>query len=227
MSNVFRNIVIRAALYPDDVRDGNNFVTVTTAQPPAMYIGAQVELQFCLFKSKANGPDQPAVLNDLSEFTGLPKMRVRTTNAAGAILLDESLATAVEKDSDCSLEEWNAGTSQHFRFYFPETNTVITAGAQYIVIYGPDGDVFGRSQITVIDAGTASGASPTPSASGYYTKPEMQGILGDYLPKTFGEGQPLVFLARNPVTGQLARITQTPIWDEQGPRLVTGYEDIT
>lgn len=227
MSNIFRNIVIRCALYPDDVQANNNFVTVATARPPAAYIGAQVEFQFCLFKQRGNGDSQPAILNDLSEFTGLPKLRIRLATAAGTILLDESTATAVEKNVNCSLEDWTTGNSQHFRFYFPETATNIAAGDQYIVVYGPDGDVFGRSQILIVDAGTSAGSSPAPSAAGYYTKPEIAGLLTDYLPKTFGEGQPLVFLARNPVSNQLARITQTPIWDDMGPRLVTTIEDIT
>lgn len=221
----FENIVIRCALFPDDVQSSNNFISGSTGRTPAMYSGAQVEFQFALFKSKANG-DTPAVMDDISTMSGLPKMRIRLATAAGTILLDETVATTVAKDASCDVDSWNDGTKQHFRFYFPETATGIAAGVQYIVIYGPDGDVYGRSTIEVIDPGTGAGASPSPSADGYFTKTEVNGKLGDKLDKQLAVDQPLSFLALNPVTGKTARITMQPIFDEGGARLVPNVEYI-
>ena len=147
----FENIRVRCALLVDDVREGNNFVTVVTSRPPAIYKGAQVEFLFALLAKKGTSDEDPDELYDISNFSGLPKLRIRTTNASGSVLLDETSATAVEKNPSLTLEEWERGEGYHFRFYFPETATGITAGAQYIVVYGPDGDVFGRSKNTVID----------------------------------------------------------------------------
>lgn len=220
----FENIVIRCPLYPDDVQEQNDFQAIATSRKPSAYSGAQFEFQFGLFKTKPT-QDQAGEMLDISNFSGLPRLRIRLANAAGSILLDDTVAgVVVEKDPSCTSTDWTNGTKQHFRFYFPATTTVITAGEQYLVVYGPDGDVFGRSKITIIDPGTGAGSSPSPSAEGYFTKAEVNGKLEDKLDKQLAVDQPLSFLALNPVTGKTARITLQPIFDEGGPRLVHNVE---
>lgn len=222
---IFNDIVIRCELYPDEVAPNVKFTNVRTGKTPAMYYGAQMEIQVALFKKKAT-PGEDAELYDISQFSGLPKMRIRATNASGTVLLDETVALSVEKDATLDLASWQDGSKQHFRFAFAETATAITTGVNFIVIYGPDGDVFGLSDIEVINPGTGASASPTPSADGYFTKTEINGKLTDLLPKQFADDQPLVFYAVNPDTGQRARITLQPIWDEGGPRLVPNAEPL-
>lgn len=222
---IFENIVIRCALFPDDTPSETQFVTVATSKAPSMYKGAQVALEFCLFKSPEIDANNPAVLYDITNFVGLPKFKIRLANAAGNVLLDDGVAGVVPtKDATCTLAQWLNGSSQHFRFFLPETVTGITAGAQYIVIYGPDGDVFGKSTIYVVDPGTDAGSPPTPSPPTAYSKTEMQGILLDYLPKQLEIDQPIFFLCRHPVSGQVARITLAPTFDDQGIRLVQHTE---
>lgn len=216
---VFDRVIVRCELYPDEVSSSFKFVQVNTAKTPGMYAGAQVEFQFALFKKKAT-PSADAELYDIAQFSGLPKMRIRNLTSAGIVLLDETVASAIEKDVTLDLASWQDGSRQHFRFSFPETATGIATGTHFIVIYGPDGDVFGISSIEVIDPGTGASNSPTPSADGYYTKTEARGLLADKLDKQFAEDQPLVFYARNTTTNQLGRITLQPIFDDGGLRLV-------
>lgn len=216
---IFDRVIVRCELFPDEVSSSFKFVNVSTSKTPGMYAGAQVEFQFALFKKKA-APGEDAELYDISQFSGLPKMRIRNLTASGSILLDETVASAVDKDPSLTLTTWQDRSAQHFRFSFPETATGITTGTHFIVIYGPDGDVFGISSIEVIDPGTGAGSSPAPSADGYYTKTEARGLLADKLDKQFAEDQPLVFLARNTTTNQLGRITLQPIFDDGGLRLV-------
>lgn len=222
---VFNNVIIRAELYVDDVQDNNYFVVTQTGKKPAMYSGAQVEFQFCIFSKKAT-TDSDAVLYDISNISGNPKLRVRATNASGTVLMDESVATTVLKDATTDLASWNNGTKQHFKFYFPETATGITAGTQYIVVYSADGDVFGRSQITVIDPGTGAASSPTPSAVGYYDKNDVNSKLQDYVLKQRPTDQGDVYYALNQTTGKTAKISVQPIFDDGGARLVTSVEYI-
>jgi hypothetical protein len=222
----FNNVVVRAALYVDDVQSNNNFTSIVTGRTPAMWKGAQVEFQFALFKSKGTNDTDPE-LYDITEFTGLPKLRIRTTNAAGAILVDETSATSVEKDATLDLDSWNDGSKWHFKFLFPESATGITAGTQYIVVYGPDGDVFGRSSIEVIDAGTGAGASPAVGDETYYTKTDVNGLLQDKLDKQLADDQGLSFVALNQTTGTRYRISWMPVADDQGARMVEHVEVLT
>jgi hypothetical protein len=215
----FRNIIIRCELYVDEVDEGKKFVAVATSKVPAIYKGAQVEFQFALFKTRGNA-NQDAVLYDISEFAGLPELRVRSSGVSGGIIMDDTATGAVIEKFDCTLAEWQAGTNCHFRFYFPETATGLAAGTHFLVVFGPDGDVFGISDVVVVDPGTGAASSPAPSAAGYYTKPEVIGLLEDKLDKQLAEDQPLVFYALNPVTGEHARITLQPVFDENGPRLI-------
>ncbi len=218
---VFNDTVIRCELYPDEVAPGNNFTNISTGRTLAMYKGAQMEIQAAVFKKRGTTADAgDAVLYDMSQFAGLPKMRIRTLNAAGSILLDETVATSVEKDASLDLASWADGSKQHFRFVFAETVTAIAVGVQFIVIYGPDGDVFGISSIEVIDPGTGIGTSPTPPVENYFTKGEVNGKLDDKLNELFADDQPLVFYAVNTTTGQRGRITLQPIFDDGGLRLV-------
>ncbi len=147
-------------------------------------------------------------------------MRIRLLNAAGTVLVDESVATSVEKDPSLDLTSWSDGSKQHFRFVFAETVTSIAVGVQFLVIYGPDGDVFGISTIEVIDPGTGAASSPSPPLDGYYTKTEVNGKLVDKLNAQFADDQPLVMYALNQATGQRARITLQPLFDEGGARMV-------
>ena len=215
---VFNDIVIRCELYPDEVAPNSKFVNIRTGKTPAMYYGAQMEIQVALFKKKAT-TSEDAELYDISQFAGLPKMRIRTTNASGTVLLDETVASAVEKDPSLDLTSWQDGSKWHFRFAFAETATAIATGVNFLVIYGPDGDVFGLSDIECINPGTGAAASPTPSAVGYYDKNEIQGLLGDKLNKQLADDQPLVFYTTN-AAGARVRISLQPIWDESGARLV-------
>ncbi len=218
---VFNDIVIRCELFPDEVAAGTKFTNIRTGRAPAMYKGAQMEIQVAIFKKRGTTADEDdAELYDISQFTGLPKMRIRTATAGGTILLDETVATSVEKDPSLDLTSWADGSKQHFRFVFAETVTAIAVGVQFLVIYGPDGDVFGISTIEVIDPGTGIGTSPTPPVENYYTKTEVNGKLADLLPKQFADDQPLVMYALNQATGQRARITLQPLFDEGGARMV-------
>ena len=219
----FKNIVIRCELYVNEISDGNNFISIATGKPPVIYKGAQVEFQFCLFSKKFNA-NADAELYDISNVTGLPKLRIRLSSSSGTVLLDESLAT-VTKDVSTTLATWQDGSKQHFTFYFPETATGITAGTQFIVVYGPDGDVFGTSAITVIDAGTGAEASPAMGDPTYYTKVDTDGKLNDKLDKQLAADQPISFIATN-ASGQQTRITLQPIWDDQGARLVPIVEPL-
>jgi hypothetical protein len=216
---IFNNSIIRVELFPDETDPNAKFTNIRTGRTPAMYAGAQMEIQAALFKKKASQTDN-AELYDISQFAGLPKLRIRTTNAAGSLLLDETVATSVEKDPSLDLTSWQDGTKQHFRFFFPESVTGIAVGNQFFVIYGPDGDVFGLSTMDVINPGTGAASSPTPGDPGYYNKIETQGLLLDKLDKQLAFDQPIVFGAINPVTGERGRITLQPIWDDQGLRLV-------
>lgn len=226
MSGTFNNIIIRCELFPDAVEPNFKFTNIRTGRTPAMYAGAQMEVQCAIFRTKA-APNESAELYDISQFAGLPKMRIRTSTAAGSVLLDESVATSVEKDPSLDLTSWQNGTKQHFRFVFPESATGIATGTQFFVIYGPDGDVFGISSMEVINPGTGAGASPSPGDPTYYNKVETQGLLQDKLDKQLAFDQPIVFAAINPVTGERGRITLQPIWDDQGLRLVPIAEPIT
>lgn len=211
------NNIIRAAFLPDD----QNFIFVSrsSGRQPEMPRGAPLEFQFSCFKNFGDADNDPE-LYDISNFAGLPELRIRTTNAAGSVLLDDTVASSVEKDPTVDLTSWNDGSKQHFRFVFPYTTTAITAGTQFIVVFGPNGQVYGKSFILVVDPGTGAAASPTPSADGFYTKTEARGLLADKLDKQFAVDQPIVFYALNPTTGKNVRISLQPIFDEQGPRLV-------
>jgi hypothetical protein len=224
----FENVRIRAELLVDDVKPNNNFRAVATGRPPSMYRGAQVEFLFALFRKKGSGTSaDPDELYDITNISGLPKLRIRTTNASGAVLLDETVATAVEKNTTgLTLEDWQNDNGWHFRFYFPATATGITAGEQYLVVYGADGDVFGRTQITVIEPGTGAAVSPEPGDELYYTKTDVNGKLNDKLDKQFADGQGLTFVAVD-ASGNRCRITLAPTWDEQGVRLVPIVEPLT
>lgn len=220
---IFNQPIIRCALFPDDVRANNNFITQATGATPGMYSGEQVEFQFALFKAKASG-DNPAVLYDISNFSGNPKMRIRSASASGTILLDETVSGCViEKDPSLDVASWNDGSKWHFRFYFPETATGITAGdTHYIVVYGPDGDVFGRSVIYVVDPGTGLGSSPTPGDAAYYTKNDVNGILGDFARKI---GRPNETFALTTQDGKFRIIAQA-VNDADGPHIVWNTEQV-
>lgn len=224
---VFNDTIVRCELFPDFVVANEKFVNVRTSLPPAIYLGAQCEFQFAIFATKATSDDTPATLYDVSQFSGLPKMRVRLANASGTILMDDTVASAVQVDPTLTLATWQDGTKWHFRFAFEVAATGLPVGVQFLVIYGPDGDVFGVSTVEVIDPGTGAGASPTPSADGYFTKTEVNGKLGDKLDKQFAIDQPLVLYAKNQTTSQIGRITLQPTWDDQGLRLVPINEDVT
>lgn len=215
----FDRVIIRVELYPDEVALDGKFVQVVTGKPPAMYKGAQMEVQCGIFKRKAT-TSTPAELYDISQFTGLPKLRIRDTSSAGIVLLDETVADSVAKDPSLDLATWQDGSKQHFRFIFAETVTGIAVGnGHFFVIYGPDGDVFGISSIAVIDPGTGIGASPTPPLETYYTKTEVNGKLLDKMDKVLADNQPVTFYATNSV-GARVRITLQPVWDDSGARLV-------
>lgn len=219
---IFNQPIIRCALFPDDVSPNNKFISVATSRTPGMYVGEQVKFEFCLFKQKANN-DEPAVLYDISNFSGNPKMRIRSGGPTGTVLLDESVATDIQKDASVTVDDWNAGTKAHFSFYFPETATGIAAGDNhYIVVYGPDGDVFGRSDIYVSDPGTGAAASPTPGDAAYYTKDEVRGLLEDFVRKI---GRPNESWALTTQDGKFRIIAQA-VNDEQGPHLVYNTEEV-
>jgi hypothetical protein len=216
----FEKVVIRCKLFPKQV--GKPFATLDTGLKPKMWIGSQVEFQFGLFNRDAT-LDEEAELYDISNIAGLPQIRIRTANAAGAILLDHTAVGAViEKDESLDLDTWADGSKQHFRMYFPESATGITAGTQYIVIYGPDGDVFGTSIIEVIDPGTGAAASPAPAAEGYYTKSEVRGILEDFMRLVGGPGQTRALTSAD---GRW-RVVEELISDGDGVRIAQNFEEV-
>lgn len=224
---VFNDIVIRCELYPDRVSAGEKFTNVATGIVPGFYKGAQFELQIAIFKTKSDA-NTGAELYDISQFSGVPKFRVRTTNASGTILIDDTVSgVTIEKDITLDLASWQDGSKWHFRIYVPETASSVATGTNFIVIYGPDSDVFGISDIVVIDPGTGASASPSPPTDVYPTKTDLNNKLLDYLPKQLSVNQPFSYLAKNPDTGQIARITDQPLWDGQGPRIVRTITDIT
>jgi hypothetical protein len=216
----FEKVVIRCKLFPKQV--GKPFATLDTGLKPKMWIGSQVEFQFGLFNRDAT-LDEEAELYDISNIAGLPQIRIRTANAAGSILLDHTAAGAViEKDPSLTLDTWNDGSKQHFKMYFPETATGITAGNQYIVIYGPDSDVFGTSIIEVIDPGTGAAASPAPAAEGYYTKNEVRALFEDFMRKI---GRPGETRALTTADGRY-RIIEQAVADELGVRIAPQIEEV-
>jgi hypothetical protein len=216
----FNQVIIRCELYPDEV--GKAFVTKALSAKPKMWRGAQVEFQFAVFKRRQIG-DTAAELYDISNIAGLPQIRIRTANAAGTVLLDNTAAGAViEKDESLDLDSWADGSKQHFRMYFPESATGITAGSQYIVIYGPDGDVFGTSVIEVTDPGTGAAASPEPAAEGYYTKSEVRAILEDFMRLV---GEPGQTRALTSADGRW-RVVEELISDGDGVRIAQNFEEV-
>jgi hypothetical protein len=222
----FTRDIIRCELYPDEITNSSKFVNVKTGRTPAMYKGAQVTFQFAVVRTRGE-IDTDMELYGLEDMVGLPKMRIRSSTAAGAVLLDESTADEVLKDITLDVDSWEDGTKQHFTFSFPETATSIAVGTHWIVIYGPDDDVFGVSQIEVIDPGTGVASSPSPSDPTYYTAIDVDGKLTDYQKKVLDIDEPIILRALNPATNQLGRITLQAIWDDQGLRLVQTAEDIT
>ena len=70
----------------------------------------------------------------------------------------------------------------------------------------------------------AGAASPSPSADGYFTKTEVNSKLLDKMDKQLAIDQPITFYARNAGSGQVCRITQQPVWDDGGMRLVVTAE---
>jgi hypothetical protein len=216
----FNQVIIRCELYPDEV--GKDFVTRILNGRPAMNKGAQVEFQFGLFAKRAT-KTTPAVLYDISNIAGNPLLRIRQTNKDGVLLLDHTVTgCVVAKDQSLDLATWEDGTKQHFRFYFPETATGITEGRQYIVVYGPDGDVYGSANIDVVDPGTGAAASPTPSADGYYTKAEVKALMEDFMRKIGKAGETRALTSKD---GKY-RIIEELINDADGVRLVANIEEI-
>lgn len=222
----FTRDIIRCELYPDEISNSAKFVNKKTARTPAMFKGAQVTFQFAVVRTRAT-IDTAIELYGMESMVGLPKMRIRSGTAAGAVILDESTADSVEKDITLDATSWEDGTKQHFSFSFPETATSLAVGPHFIVIYGPDDDVFGISTIEVIDPGTGVASSPAPGDPGYYTATDIDGKLLDYQKKVLNVDEPIILRALNPATNQLGRITLQAIWDDQGLRLAQTTEDIT
>jgi hypothetical protein len=217
----FNQVTIRCELFPD--RIGEKFVTIATGSTPKGYKGAQMRFEVALFRSERIDDAQDAVLYDIGNVSGLPRLRVRATNASGNVILDsDSGGCEVVKDESLSLETWRDGSKQHFAFSFPEADTGIAVGTHHVVVSGADGDVFGISTFEVIDPGTAAAASPAPGDETYFTKVEVNSKLAGLAKRIGAAGESLALTSAD---GKW-RIWLTAVNDEQGLRLDQQQEEI-
>lgn len=200
---IFSEVIIRCPLYPDEV--GVTFKTVSTQSEPSIYKGTQIRFQFGVFKKRATNAEVEEFYNTASGFNGAPRLRVRTDNANGAVVMDSSTGGAVTSvnQAEIELENWADGTASQIEIFFPESDTSIASGTYFVSLTGPDGDVLGISSLTVIDGGNGSSASPAPPVDTYYTKSEVASLVSSFWKTGFNDvGQTFVIISQNGLKGR-------------------------
>lgn len=182
--SLFTRTIIRCAVCPSDVE--STFKTVFGGAPK-FFKQSEVEFQFAFFTDPSF-----TTLLDISNVS-YANLRLRSVNASGTLLMDGDSAGAEKAlHAALSLPEWQAGTSQHVRIFFPSSLTNITAGTHFLTLYGltsesSGNDVFGRCNCEVVDVGDL-GASATPApgttpASIEQVQALLQQTLADYARK--------------------------------------------
>jgi hypothetical protein len=102
-----------------------------------------------------------------------------------------------------SMDTWNAGVEQHAVVVFSGVETNVAAGPYDLTLYGLttddglDTDVFGTSQLQIIDAGLTNTVAPPVGTSPGVTAEQLAGLLNQYVKAVMNPGQTLTFTSPN------------------------------
>lgn len=158
---------LRCPLYPSRV--GENFKNVFTGETPKIIKGAGVDFEIAIFDNNAALFD----VANVADLTLLVQNAARDTNY---------ILKTVAPSGNISLENWTAGLAQHGIISLLGAETSIAAGSYKITIWGhttdagSDPDVFGTSDLTVLDAGITVVTNP-PVVASYPTDAQLAAAL--------------------------------------------------
>jgi hypothetical protein len=187
MSVQFVRTRIRCAI--DISKRTTKFKDVLTSSFPSGFRGTGQQFEISFFYGRE--------LVDISNFSAVTVTVKDADDLTGPALMTKTVGED-NLNKTLTIEEWNAGTSQHVIVVFSSVETALGAGGEdvdyHLVVHGLttddtiDKDTFGVSTLRLIEDGTVDAESPPPSGPLYLNADQIKALMEQYMKKVGDPG---------------------------------------